>query len=141
LLTGMTGISLHMQWPLTSLSHGHGDGLRIIFFVFRLFDPSIIGNAWNFIPVKGSNCLPNEWFRFGKPYLWEKYSYLPRYLLVKLHVSTETAVQIKVDFHVPTHNDAILFIKLVGKGLQPSNCQPLNDLVILKEKFRGFDPL
>jgi hypothetical protein len=22
LLTGMTGISLHMQWPLTSQSHG-----------------------------------------------------------------------------------------------------------------------
>jgi hypothetical protein len=34
LLTGMTGISLHMQWPLTSQSHG-SDSQRdqLVFFV------------------------------------------------------------------------------------------------------------
>jgi hypothetical protein len=33
LLTGMTGISLHMQWPLTSQSHGSVSKRKISFFV------------------------------------------------------------------------------------------------------------
>jgi uncharacterized membrane protein len=34
LLTGMTGISLHMQWPLTSQSHGSFSLREQLFFCY-----------------------------------------------------------------------------------------------------------
>jgi hypothetical protein len=33
LLTGMTGISLHMQWPLTTQSHGRKTGADVMIFL------------------------------------------------------------------------------------------------------------
>jgi hypothetical protein len=36
LLTGMTGISLHMQWPLTSQSHGSVSQREQLAFLLRI---------------------------------------------------------------------------------------------------------
>jgi hypothetical protein len=52
LLTGMTGISLHMQWPLTSQSHGSFSQREQLFFVMYQTPGPLaklvsLARAWN----------------------------------------------------------------------------------------------